>query len=65
MTKTKLLLNYFVCIVNIREQLNIEIENVVMKFIEDELKMRKKNFEAVVKLRDFGRVNEGKRKKNF
>ena len=34
MTKTKLLLNYFVLIVNTREQFNIEKENVVMKFID-------------------------------
>ena len=36
-----------------------------MKFIEDELKMRKKNFVVVVKLRDFGRVNEEEEKKIF
>ena len=34
MTKTKLLLNYFVFIEITSEQFNIEKENVVMKFID-------------------------------
>ena len=34
MTETNLLLNYFVCVEITSEKLNIEKENVVMKFID-------------------------------